>query len=242
VPDETLANLPDEDLSKFVSNTDKLYRSLVARQVRKYEQLIGLQEANPDFRAAVEQAVSTCLFQHSIDAWRKRPAVVRKEILRVKEEASSSVQYLGRLRNAIEALVPAYREELLEKAWGLRGDIAFRQLPGLLSWLEKVSAITDLHAECFIDRGGAPKMQAFRALAEGLARAFERATGKKARVTWNEHRSCYEGRFLKLVDAVLQLVLEAAEVSGRPLKHPKTRLALGKYLHELTRGTRPQRR
>jgi hypothetical protein len=241
VPDEDLANLPDEDLPKIVSNNDKLYRSLVARHARKYEQLIGLQEANPDFRAAVEQAVSTCLFQHSIDAWRKRPAAVRKEILRVREEASSSVKYLGRLRNAIKALVPAYRE-LLEEAWGLRGDIAFRQLPGLLLWLEKVSAITDLHAERFIDRGGAPKMQAFRALAEGLARAFERGTDKKARVTWNEHRGCYEGRFLKLVDAVLQLVLQAAEVSGRPLKHPKTRLALGKYLHELTRGTRPQRR
>ena len=49
------------------------------------------------------------------------------------------------------------------------------------------------------DKGGPSSILAFRTLVIGLKKAFERATGRPAKVTWNEHRSRYEGLFLSLL-------------------------------------------
>jgi hypothetical protein len=84
-----------------------------------------------------------------------------------------------------------------------------------------------------MDKGGAPRMMAFRALVTGLMSAFRIATGREAKVTWNDHRDAYEGRFLAFVEVVLELVLRMKIIEEKPLRYP---LARGKYIYELTRA------
>lgn len=93
-------------------------------------------------------------------------------------------------------------------------------------------------AKAFARKGGAPKMLAFNMLIKRLAAAFEHATGRAAKVTWNEHRKEYGGKFLSLVEAVLPLVLECAESLGSRLPCPRSQRARGKYIFGITRAGR----
>jgi hypothetical protein len=85
------------------------------------------------------------------------------------------------------------------------------------------------------------KMQAFEALALGLMQAFQNATGQPAKITWREHRDCYEGMFFELVEEILTTARDVAEaVTGRPLQVPShlrgggsSPTARGKFLQRL---------
>jgi len=126
--------------------------------------------------------------------------------------------------------------QLLEQHWGVLGDIARGLIANEVSWLRNASSLADIFAKVFIDKGGRPKMVPFRVLAKGLATAFEVGTGRRAKVSWSEADSCWGGKFLKLVAAVLPLVEALAGATERPLAAPRSPVALGQYLHDLTRA------
>ena len=74
------------------------------------------------------------------------------------------------------------------------------------------------------DAGGAPSMLAFKALAEGVIRAYKHATGETG-----IGRSAREGRLLDLLEAVLPTAEKLAKsTTGKPLRKPKDP---GQYLH-----------
>jgi hypothetical protein len=90
--------------------------------------------------------------------------------------------------------------------------------------LEVLLSLIKPAAETCVDRGGAPPMLAFKALAEGLVRAYKHATGETG-----IGRSAREGRLLDLLDAVLPTAEKLAKsITGRPLRKPKDP---GQYLH-----------
>jgi hypothetical protein len=75
-------------------------------------------------------------------------------------------------------------------------------------------------------------------LVRGLAEAFELATGRAAKVTWNDTSNRYEGRFVNLVETVLPLALTCAEKFGWQIPCPGSQRARGKYIYEATRSGR----
>jgi hypothetical protein len=128
-----------------------------------------------------------------------------------------------------------------------------RELPPLPLRTLSLAAAARRFAEVFQDKGGASKKYpAFNVLlngdglrlphperddrcviGNGLAHAFEQATGRKANVTWSDYRGQYEGDFVSLVEAVLPIARGIAErVSpGRPLLCPNN---VGAYFYEAT--------
>jgi hypothetical protein len=71
-----------------------------------------------------------------------------------------------------------------------------------------------------------------------LAIAFERETGRVAKVTWNNYRHRYEGRFITLVEGVLPMALTFAQTIKRPMPCPSSPRARGAFIFDLTRQSR----
>lgn len=70
----------------------------------------------------------------------------------------------------------------------------------------------------------------------GLVHAFERATGRPAKVTDypGEEPREYGGDFLELVKTMLPLTRETAQQFGWRMSHPQSPKALGKYVEKFT--------
>src|SRR5262249_49350141 len=141
---------------------------------------------------------------------------------------------------ALNNLTPRYRELLDERLESL-SKIAVSLVAKQAPWFHALSPVADLagiFAEILkdADKGGAPKMLAFNAFVRVLARAFESAKGKPAKVTWNNHTERYGGKFITLVEAVLPLAVRWAGSPERPMRYPNSQKARGKYIYELTRS------
>ncbi len=209
----------------------------VRRRVEDYAEAIG-QHSTSRFQQDVVEAILICVAVHMDAPNRKRYSDIRNELLRVSKEAIAAEKSFDRLSAAIGKLTPNYRE-LLRKRLELPAKVALTLVTKQPPWfhaLSLVASIAALFAEALRqrDKGGAPKMLAFDILVRGLARAYQHATGRAAKVTWNEHRYCYEGRFFNLVEAVLP---SARALAGKepPMRFPNTPLARGKYIYDVTR-------
>jgi hypothetical protein len=138
--------------------------------------------------------------------------------------------------------LPAPLSTVFEEARGLRGEIARRSLDATIEWLDRESELARLGAERYkgLDRGGTPKSYlAFEVLAKGLAHAFKIGTGKGAGVTWNDVKGERGGKFLMLVEEVLEVAkLLAAKHPERQLALPNGRSALGRYLSRVTKAVK----
>jgi hypothetical protein len=217
----------------------------VHRQIEHFEKAIGgLKKIDRlQFEQLIVDALLWCAMMHA-DSSRRRLSEVRKDLLRVKEEAAAAEKHLVRLHDALAKLEPTYRERL-DGCLDLLSNIAglIEKRPPWFYALSNVSSTANFCAELLRekDNGGAPKMIAFGALIRGLQRAFEKATGRRAAVTWHEHREQFQGKFLDLAEAVLPLALALACHSERPLRHPQSVQARGKYIHKVTKRKRPQR-
>jgi hypothetical protein len=92
----------------------------------------------------------------------------------------------------------------------------------------RVASLSEDAAAACKDTGGPPPMRAFKVLAEGLIRAYRRATGRKG----TGHGSRL-GRLLDLVEAVLPTARKIAkQVTARPLRAP-TEKNLSERLNEI---------
>jgi hypothetical protein len=164
--------------------------------------------------------------------------------MRVAVEASAAEKHLVGLRNALSELPPQYGELLvanLESVAKTAVSLVTKQVP----WFHALSAVAGMaraiaRAPKGADRGGAPKTLAFRVLVLGLIPAFERVTGRSARVTWNPVESQYQGDFVHLVEALVGLVI-SFETAKRPMHIPNTAYARGSYIHKMTRSPRPRK-
>jgi hypothetical protein len=220
------------------------YRRALADLIRKhsdqYAAVIGLPSATPQFEQDLVDAFLWCHLMHLEATTRKRVSDVREELLFVQREAVAAESSLSRLRDALNTLVPRFRElldEQLEPVAKTAVSLVAKQVP----WFHALSSVADLAgliAEKLkgADRGGAPKMLAFNALVKISAHAFERATNRAAKATWNGHDGCFGGDFVNLVEAVLPLATRWTETSKKPMRHPKHPKSRAKYIYELTRA------
>jgi hypothetical protein len=202
-------------------------RPYIAQYAAKINLPCGKQK---EFEQDIIEALLWCVVSHVDEPKRKRFSDIRKDWLHVGKEAAAAEKHLKRLRSALNNLPPQYRELLnahVESAEIAAGLIA-KQAGDIGGALKGK------------DKGGTPSMLSFRSLIIGLKKAFERATGSPAKVTWNEHRSRYEGLFVSLVEAVLPLALSCGD-ANRPMRIPSSEHARGKYVHQMTRRARPKR-
>ena len=162
---------------------------------------------------------------------------------RVADKASSLAKQLVNFQAALDDLIPLYRTNIVEcldlkveKCGGLKLKLE-RTPPFLAQKFEHVSNLAANSARAFRDEGGAPSIVEFRELVRSLANAFERATGRPAKVTENPGmvRRKYGGDFLKLVEIMLPLTREIAQ-QFKWLSLPQSTSARGKYVKKLTRA------
>jgi hypothetical protein len=175
---------------------------------------------------------------------RKRDSHAREDLRRVAREAEAAEKHLERLRAALNNLSPRYAELLnanLESVVRPVVSLVAKQVP----WFHALSQVADTAsaiARVTRDKGGASKMLAFRFLVGSLKRAFERATGRSAGVTWNPVQSRYEGDFINLVEAVVPVALSLVESANRRMRIPGTEYARGRYIDRMTGGKGPKKR
>jgi hypothetical protein len=241
----------EQDLATTVAGGLAQCRELIApsvhRRIGAYAALINLSCAvkTQEFENDVIEAILWCAVAHMDESNRKRHSHIRKALLRIAREAGVAEKSLEGLRTGLHDLPPQYREIMdtqLESVAKIATSLIVNQAP----WFYALSSIAEMAG--FIagamsgkDKGGAPEMLAFRTLIKGLKRAFERATGSAAAVTWDPRRSRYEGKFVNLVEAVLPLAVPAAG-EERPMRCPAFAKARGKYIHKMTVVPRSKKR
>jgi hypothetical protein len=188
----------------------------------------------------VTQAIVSSVALLSDAPKRKRFSILRSEMSCVEKAASNGAKALRTLQSALDELTPFYRDTLY--SWPRFKKF---ETPGRAALdLDALSNYANMYAKGFrlFERGGAPKMLEFQMLVRGLAGAFEQLTGRAAKVTWNAHKSRYEGNFLKLVETILPLAQSCAESVDFRMSFPGTPSARGKYIYEKTRAGRPMSR
>jgi hypothetical protein len=198
--------------------------------IEQYAAVLGLQP-NAQFQQDLNQAFFLCVLMHWDSPKPKNNSGVRKELRRVEKEAAAAAKCLRRLQVALENLTPSYRDAIVKNV-----EVPFRtalKLGGLSGW-------ANIYATQLTRKGGAPKMLAFDTLIKWLARAYQNATGRAAKVTWNEHDNCYQGRFVSLVEAVLPVVCALAGTTP-PMRCPQSAGARGKFIYDATTSIETRR-
>ena len=215
------------------------------RLIDQYKAKTGLQHLGEQFQTEVIQATLGSVLLHWDIPKRKRFSVLSKEMARVEKEAFASAKQLRRLQIALDDVTPLYADNLIE---GLKlpltaewDALKLSRMPSFIALrLENLSNRAAIHVQLFKrrDKGGVLSLIEFRALVLGLGHAFRRATGRAAKVTWNEHGRRYEGNFVELVEIVLPLARTCADGYGWRMVCPQTKRARGKYIYDLTRAGR----
>jgi hypothetical protein len=146
------------------------------------------------------------------------------------------------LQAALDALPPEI-SEILATHRSLLGEIARGSLNHQTAWLDRESHYANIAAEALKGKkSGRPRLTAFTQLVKGLAVAYQQATGRAAKVTWNYTDDCFEGPFLSLVEATLPVARKLADAAGKPLPIPATEGALRQYVHDVTGPTAGKRK
>jgi hypothetical protein len=197
-----------------------------------------LPHATPQFEHDVIKAVHWCI--RRADVPRKRSSAIRKDLLEIGKAARAAEKSLGRLRTAYESLSAPYQNKLrqpLNLFSKLALGIATKQDPEFyaLSW---VALAAELYAAAFkgADKGGVRENMPFRLFVLYLAVAFQNATHRKAKVTWDDVKRCYKGRFFNFVEAVLSLTKDWPARLDVTFSYPSTPRSRGQYIYNLTRA------
>lgn len=157
---------------------------------------------------------------------------LRMQMLRLANAARKAAEAVREVQSALDQVDQIYRKAILEQ----KPQLAFPLKTAIT--LQSLSDLAHLYVVGATRSGGAPKMIVFEILVRRLSAVFKSATGRAAKVTWNAHKERYEGKFVNLVEAVLPIAVECAERLGTEMAHPRTALAHGKYILELTRSRR----
>ena len=115
--------------------------------------------------------------------------------------------------------------------------IATKQNPEFYALLS-VARAAALYAAALkgADKGGVRQNIPFRLLVMYLAVAFRNATDRKAKVTWDDVKACYKGRFVNFVEAVLLLTKDWPARLDVTFSYPSTPRSRGRYIYNLTRA------
>jgi hypothetical protein len=205
--------------------------SRIHARIEEFAQIIGLPHATPQFEHDVIEAVHWCILGAVLAP--KRYSAIRKDLLEIGTAARAAEKSLGRLRIAYESL-PAPNQNLLAK---LALGIATKQDPEFYA-LSSVALAAELYAAALkgADKGGVRQYVPFRLFVLYLAVAFENATHREAKVTWDDVKRCYKGKFVNFVEAVLSLTKDWPERLDATFSYPRTPRPRGQYIYNLTRA------
>lgn len=227
-------------IDDFLAVCDETRRECAARLDNELDAIAAAAKVqlSPEFREHLIYAVSGCVIQHR-EQILKRPIEHRKALLEIRNSAKAAAKAISELSFALDHLDARIGLELAGK-WGSDGLERLSSLPVEATRFEGLAWVADNFAGVVEDRGGAPKKEAFSVLIKGLAKAFEHARGREAKVAWNDADEIFEGDFLSLVEKVLPLVVDLAKrKAGQPLNYPGTPSARGRYIHRMTKSERP---
>jgi hypothetical protein len=211
-----------------VQRTKELVEAAVTHCVEEWAKTLKLTRSDArfaQFREDVTEALRKCIERHILEQTPlykmfARTAYTRR---RLKDEAEEARALAKRLRE----FTSKYSHPTIVLRTFRQFDLLVpaEDLDELASFLEKL--VGELK-----DKGGQlPKLQAFKVLAEGLIRAYGRATKQRGR-----GRSAREGKLLDFVEAVLPAAREIAkDVTGKPLQVPLGN-NLGEQLNEIAGG------
>jgi hypothetical protein len=183
--------------------------SRIHPHIEELAQIIGLAHVTPQFEHDVIEAVHWCIIGTALAPRRKRDSAIRKDLLEIGMAARTAEKSLGRLRTAYKSL-PAPQQNTLTQPLDLLAKLALgiatKQDPEFyaLSWVARAA---ELYAAALkgADKGGVRQNVPFRLFVLYLAVAFQNATHRKAKVTWDDVEGCYKGQFVNFVEAVLSL-------------------------------------
>jgi hypothetical protein len=158
-------------------------------------------------------------------------------VARRADEAAKALEELGTAVDKVGREAWSYRLE----AAGLPDVTDPRTIADLRHIAAHLDGVSARRA--FRDTGGRLKMAAFEELVRGLARIFEHATGRRATITRDHHRSGgYSGRFWDFVEIVRPIMTVIIETSGAgSLAQPASEVARGKFIEEVLKKVRTEK-
>jgi hypothetical protein len=217
-----------EKCREFVTHSVKLRSS-------EFAETIGLIVPGPNFEQEIIQALIESVGYH-LSLKPKKRSDLRKQMLRLDKAARTAAKAVRKVQLALDKVDPIYRAAILEH----KPHLVFPLKTALT--LQSLSDTAHIYVVGFSGSGGAPKMIAFEILVNRLGAVFQRAVGRAAKVTWNPYKKRYEGKFVKLVEALLPIALECTEGLGSKMPCPKIARARGKYISQITgsRASAPQ--
>jgi hypothetical protein len=109
------------------------------------------------------------------------------------------------------------------------------EFPEIAARLECLRSFATNAANQAQNKGGRPKMKAYRELIDGLRIAFERATGRKATITTSSIKDEYSGPFFELTEAVLSVVSKFANDHGKWLDFSRNKNTRGAFIKGMLR-------
>ena len=177
------------DLVELTADTVARLRDTISSSVpllvEQYKADTGLIRLGEQFQVEVIQAIFASVLLHSDTPKRRRRSIVRTRMKAVAKQASALAKQLRSFQAAMDELIPLHRSEIVKgMELPLRAEWAGLKLERIPSFLaqkfDDVSNRAAIYAPMFVDKGGKPLMVEFRALAQGLRHAFERATGRPA--------------------------------------------------------------
>jgi hypothetical protein len=212
--------------------------SRIQPHIEEFAHIVGLAHATQQFEQDVIEAVYWCILFAALP--RKRYGAIRKDLLEIGTAARAAEISLHRVRTAYESLPPQFRDSLTQFS-SLLEKIALAIVVKRDPWfyaLASVARAADLKAAALKgkDKGGVRQNTPFRMLILYLALAFKNATGREAKVTWDDVEGCYKGRFVNFVEAVLALTKDWPERLDATFSYPSTPRSRGKYIYDLTRA------
>jgi hypothetical protein len=186
--------LPDLGSVKAeIAKIDEVISLVVARYINECGRAIGLHSGQKEFCDAVTRAITNCFLVHVMSSNRRPFGGARKTLLHVSRQARLARDSLTALQAALDALPPEI-SKILATHRSLLGEIARDSLNHQTAWLDRESRVANIAAEAIKGKkGGRPRLIAFVQLVKGLAVAYQQATGRAAKVTWNYSDDCFEG-------------------------------------------------
>jgi hypothetical protein len=204
-----------------------LITSAVQHRSSDFAKAIGLTDSNPQFEQELTQALVAAVWYH-LAPKPTSAKELRKQMLRLDNAARKAAEAVREVQSALDQVDQIYRRAILEQ----KPQLAFP--PKTAITLQSLSDLAHLYVVGSTRSGGAPKMIAFQMLVKRLGAVFQKAVGRAAKVTWNSYKQLYEGKFVKLVEAVLPIALQCTEVFGSKMPCPKTAQARGKYISQIS--------
>jgi hypothetical protein len=226
-----LGDLPDEQpgaLREIWAADDSRESDLILSEiykvdgVRRCEEAVGV-AVDP---CALVDAVSSCISGHLYLLLPEELADRRRVIRVIAQRAEAAAKALEDLSLPMDQ---RNRAAWLERLKGL--GLSDPTDPRVIKELRNVA--TQLGNMLPRGADGRPRMEAFELLIRDLARTYERATGRQARVTRGP--GGYSGKFWDLVEVLRPIAASIIETSGEGvLAQPTTELARGKFIERLT--------